>query len=89
MGAKDNFLSNIATRDLVSSTIGNWTFDLNCGSKWRPHFWQICIQSVFVFENLKPLSVTRLLKSIQTKLQLTFSDTRFGRSVANLKIIHI
>ena len=29
----------------------------SCGSKWRPLFWQICIQSVFVFGNQKPLSV--------------------------------
>ena len=33
----------------------------SCGSKWKLHFWQICIQSVFIVENLKPLSVVHWL----------------------------
>ena len=52
---KDNFLSKITPRNLVSSTTGIGLLSRkSCGSKWRPLFWQICIQRVFVFENRKP-----------------------------------
>ena len=44
-GIKDNFLSKITPRNLVSSTTRIRLLSRkSCGSKWRPLFWQIYIQ---------------------------------------------
>ena len=57
-GTKDNLLSNMTPRILVSSTTGIGLLSRKIfGSKWRPPFWHVYIQTLFVLENQRPLSV--------------------------------
>ena len=86
-GTKDNLLSNIPIRNVVSSTTGIGLLSRK-KKVWR-HFLADKHTECLCLRESKTVFSCPLLAFIQTKLQLTLNDTHIGRSVANLKITDI